>query len=168
MPKYRNKTEFTRPVSISGKRLALKPNDVVSSDRELDLTIYDFLEMVDDSQKLSSIKELGPQKLSFVKPEEVQKVQTQVDALKNTPEDIKKVASDIETVLKRMEKIKTALETVNKDNQDLKKIVEDVSNQNVEFKKTVDTLVHIIKELETEVYDNGLFVIEDINETEKK
>lgn len=167
MPKYRNKTEFTRPVSLTGKRLALKPNDICFSDRDLDLSIYDFLELVDDAQKLSVSKEIGPQKLSFVKPEEVQKVQTQVDALKNTPDDIKKVSTDVETILKRMEKIKIALETINNDNQDLKKTVGQVSNENVELKKTVDTLKNIIKELEEEVYDKGLFVIEDLNETEK-
>lgn len=167
MPKYRNKTEFTRPVTLTGKRLALKPNDICFSDRDLDLSIYDFLELVDDSQKLSVSKEISPQKLSFAKPEEVQKVQTQIDALKNAPEDIKKVTNDVETILKRMEKIKIALETINNDNQGLKKTVEQVSNENVELKKTVDTLKNIIKELEEEVYDKGLFVIEDLNETEK-
>lgn len=153
MPKYRNKTEFTRPVNVTGRRLAIKPNDVISSDIDLDLSIYDFLEKVDDSQKTSSVKQLG-QKIEVVKPEEIKKVQTQVDALKDIPEDMK-------TVLKRMEIIKNALETLNKENANMKALVESVATENKTLTTTVGSLKTVIKDLEKEVYDNGLIVIED-------
>jgi hypothetical protein len=44
MAKYKNIKQFLKPISLAGKRYVLKPNEIIFSDRELDLSIYDFLE----------------------------------------------------------------------------------------------------------------------------
>jgi chromosome segregation ATPase len=151
MPKYKNKTQFTRPMQVNGKRIALRAGEIIFSERELDIEIYDFLEKVDDKVAASTaIKEITPQKIKVAKPEDVLKVKEQITAIENTikstPEEIVALKEQVTTALKRLEIMKGAIETVSKENEDLKKLV---------------------KELQTDVYENGAIVIEGLDETQK-
>jgi hypothetical protein len=49
MPKYRNKEQFFQTVVVAGKRTHIQPGQVFYSDRNLDLNIYTFLEVVADT-----------------------------------------------------------------------------------------------------------------------
>lgn len=154
MPKYRNKSQFVRPLIVNGKRSAVPPSTVFYSERELDLEIYNYLELVDEKTPVAKVlKELGPKKISTVKPEEVSKVKTQVTEMQKTIDTLKNASgytieqlkSNDETILKRLEIMKNAI---------------------TEIGKTQNEILTIVHELEKEVYENGFVVIED--EEQKK
>lgn len=157
MPKYKNITQFTRPVVINGKRLALKPGEIVFSDRELDASIYTFLGPVDNDAKVSQVKELRSSQQKVANHQTVQAVQKQIVEVKQTvdaiakagPEKTKsleeklaKVEEQNALILKRLEAMKGAVEIVHKNQEEMTGIVHD---------------------LEHEVYENGAIVIEGLD-----
>lgn len=157
MPKYKNNTEFIRPLQVNGKRIALKPNEVVFSERELDLAIFSFLEKVDDKVQVSQVKELKPQKISMVDPKEVQSVKQKVTSLEEklnaTPEQLQEMRDKIETILKRLELMKNAVATV--------------SQQQDEIAKSQEELKSVVHNIEEEVYEKGAIIIEGLEEPTK-
>ncbi len=79
MAKYRNIKQFSKPVTIAGKRYVLKPNETVFSERELDLNIYEFLVKVEDSAKLSTVKELVKQKIEIPSAQDIKNLKTRFE-----------------------------------------------------------------------------------------
>jgi chromosome segregation ATPase len=143
---------------VNGKRIAVKPDAVIFSERELDIAIFNFLQKVDDSATASPVKELVKQRINVAKPEEVQQVKQQVseviqkmETLKESPEQIvalkKELASLREDIMKKLDKIKQAVETLSDEKEELE---------------------NVVHELEHEVYENGAIVIEGLDETHKK
>ena len=95
MAKYKNIKQFSKPISLAGKRYVLKPNEIISSDRELDLSIYDFLEKVDDKSPVSPVKEIIKQTISVPSVNTVKTLQNRLEdvkkdvlTLQSTPKDI--------------------------------------------------------------------------------
>lgn len=157
MPKYRNNTEFIRPLQINGKRVAVKPGEVVFSERELDLAIFSFLEKVDDKVAVSSVKELKQHKINVVDPKEIQSVKEKVSSLETkvnaTPDEIQSLRSDIDKIMKRLEIMKEAVTTV--------------STQQESIVKSHDELKDVVHTLEEEVYEKGAIIIEGLEETKE-
>lgn len=159
MPKYRNKSEFIRPLTIGGKRIAVKPNEVLFSERDLDLSIYNYLEKVETNEQPSNkVIELGPQKIKIVSPEEIKQVNKKLIDIEN---EIKHTPEDIENIKKDQETLKETLNLALKRLEVMKNAVEKVSNEN-------NTLKEIVHDLEKEVYENGAIIIEGLEDTNKK
>ena len=156
MPKYKNKSEFTRPVNINGKRIALKPRDIIFSERELDVSIYDFLEKVDDKiQATTKVIELGPQKLKVATPNDIRNVHAKIDSIQNS---LKSTPEEVTVIKKEQEKLKESLDIILKRLEVMKSAVEQVSSEN-------ESLKGIVHDLETEVYENGAIIIQGLDDT---
>lgn len=161
MPKFRNIKSFARPMTVNGKRIIVKPNDVIFSERDLDLKIYDFLQKVDDKVEATQIKEIPLKQISVPKVEEVKQIKTsletvkkEVQTLQTSSKDISDLNEKINTILKRMEILKTAIESVAISSQEA-----------LDLSKETASAVH---DLETEVYENGGIVITGLDDEEKK
>jgi hypothetical protein len=161
MPKYKNITTFTRPITISGKRLIIKPNEILFSERDLDINIYNFLEKVDDKIEASKIKELPSKKITLPKPQEITKLKTDiadvekdVSVLKTVPKSIEDLNAQIQVAFKRLESMKNAVEEVNK-----------IAEEALTTAKQTDQAV---KDLSIEVYENGGIIITDADEETTK
>ena len=83
MPKYRNTEKFIQSIRINGVRVLVRSNQVIFSEKELDLTLYKFLEKVDDAVRTTAV----PQKPTVVKP--VAANVEEVGALRKTIEEMK-------------------------------------------------------------------------------
>jgi hypothetical protein len=82
MPKYRNTQAFVQPVVISGRRLLVKPGEVLFSDRELDLQIYTFLQLAEDTAPISQIAQASSKQLTgLAKTDDIIGLRLKVDAL---------------------------------------------------------------------------------------
>lgn len=85
MPKYRNVKSFIQLVRKEGQRILIKPGEVYESDKELDLTIYTFLQKVADNEAVT----VQPPKPIVKKPtpatlDEVSSLRKTVDDLQNS------------------------------------------------------------------------------------
>lgn len=159
MPKYKNTSQFSKVVNISGKRLLIKPEEIVFFDREIDVNIYDYLEKVDDKAQASVAKEILPKKISAARPEDIKKVQDQLTKVekdiaavkeetnKGVEENLKQVQETLKTVLNRLDVMKKAVEEV-------------VGYQ--------EEMSQVVQELQQEVYENGAIVIQGLETEEGK
>lgn len=168
MAKYKNIKQFSKPISLAGKRYVLKPNEVIFSDRELDLSIYDFLEKVDDKATVSPVKEIVKQTISVPSANTVKNLQNKLEdvkkdvlTLQSTPKEVSEafakidtLQKTIDTVLKRLEVMKSAVEETNVLAQDAITLSEETASA--------------VKTLEQEVYENGGIIITGADEEEQQ
>lgn len=117
MPKYKNKENFVQPITQNGRRSAIRPGETFFSERELDLSVYPFLEKVDDSAKVSKPATISRPN---VKSDEIKTLETQVKLLSDqvnqlteSTKNISQVEEQLSTVVKRMEVLKKAIDTLN-------------------------------------------------------
>ena len=164
MPKYKNITTFTRPLTVNGKRLIIKPNEILFSDRDLDVTIYDFLEKVDDKTATSQIKEIPSKQIVVPKSQELTKLQTKLEEMKkevNTlqpiPKDITELNDKVNTILKRLEVMKEAVTQVDS-------IAQTANGLAQEALDSVNKTNQAVTDLATEVYENGSVIITGLDD----
>lgn len=157
MAKYKNIKQFSKPISLAGKRYVLKPNEIISSDRDLDLSIYDFLEKVDDKSPVSPVKEIIKQTISVPSANTVKALQSNLEdvkkditTLQSTPKDITDLNAKIDTILKRLDIMKEAVTQTNGLAQDAISLAEETASA--------------VKTLEQEVYENGGIVITGLDD----
>jgi hypothetical protein len=82
MPKYKNCQAFVQPVVIAGKRFLVKPGEVIFSDRELDLSIYTFLQLADETAPVSQVAQAASKSISGVaRTDDIVELRQKVEAL---------------------------------------------------------------------------------------
>jgi TATA-box binding protein (TBP) (component of TFIID and TFIIIB) len=103
MPKYRNTQAFVQPVVIAGKRYLVKPGEVLFSERELDLQIYTFLQLAEDTAPISQVTQASSKQLTgLAKADDIIGLRLKVEALSQAfnemvkPQDIQNLVSQDE------------------------------------------------------------------------
>jgi len=139
MPKYTNTKQFIQPIMIEGKRLLVRPNQTIQTSKAIDLSIYSFLELAPDDREISNVAE--------------SKNQLVVDKAKE--DQIAELKTHIENLTKKVEEPVVS--------QDILQRLETVEKRQKVLKDAIDTLNTALSNLESEVYFNGTFVIEDEN-----
>lgn len=135
MSYYRNKEDFIQPITISGKRFIVRPGQVIHVERELDTTIYTFLEETD------SVDATDPIPLSRKKSSS-KKMVASAESVKQLADKFQRSVAEIESL---KEQLKERVEEVNKLKENLSTVEESV-NSNVTRKQMVEMLNQILKE----------------------
>jgi hypothetical protein len=121
MPKYKNIKEFVQPAMLNGKRVFIKPGQVIEFHKELDLSFTPFLEKVSDDAAVTHIPDKAV-KTKKDKPsdEEIQQLVKNNSSLETK---INKLLEDQQVILKRLEILKGSVETVNQALRNVEEIV---------------------------------------------
>jgi len=168
MPKYRNNQAFIQPVVIAGKRYIVKSGEVISSERELDLSIYTFLTLAEDTATISPITHAPQREIPNVaKNNDLIELRKKVDTvfsllsslvkhddIKNvvTHEELnKKLTIVTQSILEQTPQIEQEEFNIIVDRvEQLKKLYETI-NENEEIKALV-TVVHDIKDNQEKIF----------------
>jgi hypothetical protein len=133
MPKYKNTKIFAQPLVVHGKRVIIRPGEVIQSSKELDLSYAPFLEKVSDDTPLQRNPPTGTP-VKKINPA-VEKVKTELATAKGQLEEHKKLTQEtiedhkktteekLDTILRRLEIMKTAIETTTQALQNLEEVV---------------------------------------------
>jgi hypothetical protein len=106
MPKYQNTQKFIQPLKFGGTRILVKPGEIISIAKELDLNLYPFLTKVEDSVKETKKVE------DIIKNQ--QKPQQVVPLSKDEHEKVRSEQEKInEDIYKKIKILKDAIETLN-------------------------------------------------------
>ena len=111
MYKYKNISDFRQSLVVKGKRVLLKPDDVVESESEL---MAVFLEKVDTNTPVSKVSEAGVTK-------KVDDLQQRLDGLEKEKEEI--VANQTKEVYDTIGELETAIKALETKYADLAGIV---------------------------------------------
>ncbi len=154
MPKYKNVKEFVQPLTVNGKRLIVRPGEVVSVDKELDLSFTPFLQKVTDDTPTSQVASKVTKPI--VTPvKQVPNVVPDINEIKRTIEDIKK-SSD--SITEEHQKYNSSIEARLKHIEDTQGIV--LKRLDV-LKTATETVNQALRNVEEIVYNNETFVIEE-------
>jgi tetrahydromethanopterin S-methyltransferase subunit B len=101
MFKYRNISDFRQSLVLKGKRILIKPDDVIESDTELK---YVFLEQVDVTTPVTQISSSSvvrkvddlEQKISTLEKEKEEMIASQSKEIYDTVEEIDKAVKDLQ------------------------------------------------------------------------
>lgn len=148
--KYKNISNFSRTLTIGGKRILLNSNDIIQSERELDLNIYDFLQKVDDKATTSPIKEISSTKTIIPDINDIKNIKSSLDEVKNKINESDEIKTQLNLILKRLDSMKNAVETVNKIAEEALCLSKDTSLA--------------VKDLQKEVYEHGGFIITGLDD----
>jgi len=186
--KYKNISKFYKHITISGKRVNLPPNGVIESDRELELEIYDFLEIVDNNVKVTVIPREDKKKVEIVGPDQYKKLEQAIIKLyeqiptlvKQTLEETPTIEKEeMETLAIELKKLKESLSENPNAN-----LAEKINSLEKYLRDTIDKRQHVLKDaiddvnnavvnLEKFVYEGDwdnlpLVVIDDTKEEPKE
>lgn len=134
MPNYKNNSKFPKPFSLNGQRVLLQPNQTFTSNKPIDISIYDFLtedESTNGNQVVIPIK---------------QNVVASID-------DFNKLKSEVETVKNNLQNDEKVLKRLDI----LKEAVQNIDKRILDIENTVRQLVE-------DVYNNGHFIVTELDE----
>ncbi len=135
MPYYRNKEDFIQPITLSGKRFIVRPNQVIHVERELDTTIYSFLEETDNVDATDPIPLIRKRSSS-------KKVVASAESVKDLANKFQNSVNEIDTLKTQL---KDRVDEVNSLKEELKDIKETV-DVTVTRKQMVDMINQVLKE----------------------
>ncbi len=173
MPKYRNKEQFFQTVVVAGKRTHIQPGQVFYSDRNLDLNIYTFLEVVADTTPIVQ-PVVAKKPVSQPTIDSNKKLENELAALKTTIASLASIVSVEELIKKSKEEIlsqtpivePTEIEQMVNKVTKLSQDMDTVLRRQEVLKNAIETVSKALKAVEEEVYLNNNVVV--VDEEEKK
>lgn len=133
MPYYKNTQDFIQPITISGKRYIVKPNQIIHSERELDTNIYTFLEETDD------VNATDPTPLIDRRKPKERKVVASAKSVEELKHEFDKSVDEINSL---KTELKEKVNEVNSLHEELKNI-----NEKVNVTVTREQMVKMINEV---------------------
>jgi len=174
MPYYKNKEDFIQPITISGKRFLVKPGQVINCDRELDLSIYSFLEVTTEKNSSSPTPFISnqPDKKMIAGVKLVEQLSQKINNFSKDVQSLKDTISEITQKIKSSvtrEQLLGLINTVLKDTPQIEP--EELNLMANDVKELKEELTHLadnntVVQISEKLIDISKIVDENTNQTE--
>lgn len=160
--KYKNTSKFYKQLVLNGRRVNIPPNGIISSERELDLSVYTYLSKTDDKEEPTVSYVDERKKSENVNSEQYEKLEKALLILNEKSLSERKIRDIIKEELTSSPKIEEAeLENLAKELKEIKQRlkespIEEILNDITQLKEkssTVDRRQHVLKDAIDEVND---------------